>query len=137
MGEEGQEVGRRSRPMAARFNQDDILAAETVLDNAPFSQDEQAEISTRIDQAKDFVLRENPDLAAEQISAVEQTLDEVKEASTRVGRKDWVMLANGALLGLVVNDLVPGHVVQGVFHMLITGIAHIFGFGGGPPIISS
>jgi hypothetical protein len=48
------------------------------------------------------------------MSAIEQTLDEVKEASTRVGGKDWMMLANGALLSLIVNDVIPAHVVQSV-----------------------
>jgi hypothetical protein len=105
--------------------------------NAPFTVDEQAEISTRFDQVKDVVRQENPELTAGQMSAFEQTLDEVKEATTRVGRKDWVMLANGALLSLIVNDLVPPHVVQSVFNMLITGIGHLFGFGAPPPVIAT
>jgi hypothetical protein len=37
------------------------------------------------------------------------------------------MPANGALLGLIVNDIVPAHVVQSVFNMLITAIGHLFG----------
>ena len=60
----------------------------------------------------------------EQMAAIEQTLDEVKEATTRVGRKDWVMLANGALIGLVASDLVPPDVVQVIFHM-INEIGHL------------
>lgn len=54
-----------------------------------------------------------------------------------MGRKDWVMMANGALLSLIVNDVVPAHVVQSVFNMLITGIGHIFGIGGPSPVIST
>jgi hypothetical protein len=116
-----------------------VLGAAQTADasNAPFTPDERAEISTRIDQVKDAVERENPELTVEQLSTIEQTLDEVKEGSTRVGRKDWVMLANGALLSLIVNDLVPSHVVQSVFSMLITGIGHLFGVGGPPPVITS
>jgi hypothetical protein len=116
-----------------------ILAAAQSADgsNEPFTADEQAEISTRIDQAKEAVRQENPELTAEQISTIERTLDEVKEATTRVRRKDWVMLTNGALLSLVVNDAVPAHVVQSVFNMLITGIGHLFGIGGPPPMIST
>jgi hypothetical protein len=117
----------------------EILAAAQSDDasNAPFAPDEQAEISTRIDQVKGVVRREHPELMAEQLAAIEQGLDVVKEATTRVGRKDWVTLANGALLSLVVNDLVPPHVVQGVFNMLITGIGHLFGIGGPPTMIST
>jgi hypothetical protein len=47
------------------------------------------------------------------------------------------MLANGALLSLIVNDLVPPHVVRSVFNMLITGIGHLFGLGGPPPMVST
>ena len=117
----------------------EILATAQSPDasNEPFTADEQADISTRIDRAKDAVRQDNPELTTEQMSAIEQMLDEIKDASTRVGRKDWVMMANGALLGLIVNDLVPPHVVQSVFNMLITGIAHIFGIGGPPPIITA
>jgi hypothetical protein len=47
------------------------------------------------------------------------------------------MLANGALLSLIVNDVVPAHVVQSVFSILITGIGHLFGIGGPPPVIGT
>jgi hypothetical protein len=64
-----------------------ILTAVQSADgsNQPFTADEQAEIWSRIDQAKDAVRRENPELTAGQISAFEKVLDEVKEATTRVG----------------------------------------------------
>jgi hypothetical protein len=103
--------------------------------NAPFTPDEQAEIGHRVDEIKHLV-RNQFEPTDEQMSAIEQTLDEVKEASTRVGRKDWAMMANGALLSLIVNDLVPAQVIQSVFSTLITGIGHIFGLGGPLPIIT-
>jgi hypothetical protein len=114
-----------------------ILASVEQADasNAPFTREEQAEISHRLDEIKQL-LRENPDLTGEQLAAIEQTTDEIKEASTRVGRKDWVALANGALLSLIVNDVVPPHIVQSVFNLLITGIGHLFGVGGIPPVIT-
>jgi hypothetical protein len=116
-----------------------ILKAAQSADasNEPFTLDERAVVWRLLDQARYAILREHHELTAEQGSAFEETLDEVKEAVTRVGRKDWVMLANGALLSLVVNDLVPPHVVQSAFNMLITGIAHIFGVGSPPPVIST
>jgi hypothetical protein len=113
----------------------EILAAAQSADgsNAPFTPDERAEISTGVDQVKDTVRRDNPGLTTKQMEAIEQALDYIKEATTRVGPKDWVNLANGALIGLVANDLVPPHVVQSIFHM-ITGISHLLGIGG-PPMI--
>jgi hypothetical protein len=68
---------------------------------------------------------------------VERGLDELREASTRVGRKDWLTMLNGAMFSLTVNDLVPQHVVQGAFQMLISGVGHIFGVGGPPPVITA
>ena len=117
----------------------EILVASQAADasNAPFTPGEQAEISARIDQVKDVVRRENPELTAGQLAAIEQGLDEVKEASTRVGRKDWIVMINGTLLGLVANGLVPPHVVQAVFNVLIIGIGHIFGIGGPPTMIGA
>jgi hypothetical protein len=114
----------------------DILAAAQSADggNAPFTPDERAEISIGVDQVKDTVRQENPELTAEQMATIEQALDEIKEATTRVGRKDLAMMINGAMFGLIVNGLVPPQVVQSIFHMLTTGIGHLFGIGG-PPII--
>ncbi len=117
----------------------EILAAAQGQDagNTPFTPAEQAEIASSLDQAKEFVHRDDAGLTTTQMAAIEQRLDEIKEASKRVGRKDWVMLANGALLSLIVNDVVPASVVHGIFSMVITGIGHIFGVGGPAPIISA
>jgi hypothetical protein len=115
----------------------DILAAAQSADgsNAPFTPDERAEISIGVDHVKDTVRRENPELTAAQMAAIEQALEQIKEATTRVGRKDWLMMASGALLSQVANGLVPLQVVQSISHMLTTGIGHLFGIGGLPPMI--
>jgi hypothetical protein len=115
-----------------------VLAAAQAADasNAPFTADEQAEIFKRIDEITEAA-QEKFALTDEQSAAVNETLHEVKEAVTRVGRKDWIMLANGALLSLILNDLVPAQAVRGIISMLVTGIGHIFGIGGLPPVIGS
>jgi hypothetical protein len=110
-----------------------VQGAEAV--NAPFTQAEQAEISTRLDVIKEYV-SERFELTAAQMSAIEQGLDQVNEASTRVGRKDWMVMVNGTLLSLITSEMVPPHVIQSVFHILIAGIGHIFGVGGPPPVIT-
>jgi hypothetical protein len=113
----------------------EVMAAQG-YDNASFTPAEQTEISARLDSAKVFA-SENLKLASEQLLAIEHRLDELKEASTRVGRKDWLMMAQGAIYGLIANDLVPAHAVQSIFHVVIGGLAHLFGVGGPPPIISA
>lgn len=116
----------------------EILAAPRGAEaaNALFTPAEQAEISTRLDAIKEYV-REHFKLTAAQMSAIEQGLDEVNEASTRVGRKDWTVMLNGTLLSLIASELVPPHVVQSVFHMVIAGIGHIFGIGSPTPVITA
>jgi tetrahydromethanopterin S-methyltransferase subunit G len=104
--------------------------------NALFTADEQAEVARQIEGIKRQI-RTSYELPAEQLAAIEQKLDEVREASQRVGRKDWVLILYGAAVGMFVNDSVPSHVVQGVLAMAVHGVAHIFGLGGLPPAIPS
>jgi hypothetical protein len=39
----------------------------------------------------------------------------------------------GTAFGLIANDAVPPHVVQGIITTVITGLGHVFGLGGVPP----
>jgi hypothetical protein len=89
-------------------------------------------IARRIEEIKEQ-FRESPELTAGQIAGIGQKLDELKEASTRVGRKDWVVMLYGAAFGMIVNDTVPAHVVQSVITSVIGGLGHLFGIGGMPP----
>ena len=86
--------------------------------------------------AKAFARGERADLTVKQMAAIEQALDEIREASSRLRPKDWVMVANGTLLSLIANDVVPASVIHGIFNVLIAGLGHIFGVGGPPPIIA-
>ena len=104
--------------------------------NAPFTPDEQAEIAHRLDEIKQLV-REQFELSADQLDAIDQKVDELKEASERLGRKDWLMILYGSLVSTFVTGAVPSGVIQTVLTTVVHGIAHIFGFGGPPPIIST
>lgn len=104
--------------------------------NEPFTPGEQAEISTRLDATKDLVRRQF-ELTPEQVTRIEQKLDDLKEASTRLGRKDFVMLALGTVVSLFLTDTVPPHVLQAVLAAIIHGLGHVLGFGGPPPIITA
>jgi hypothetical protein len=88
--------------------------------------------SKRMEEVKRRV-RQTPELTQEQISGIEQKLDDLTEASERVGRKDWLVMLYGTAFGLIVNDAVPPHVVQSVITMAIHALAHVFGLGGPPP----
>lgn len=106
---------------------------EREIANVPFSAEERAAIAVRIDSVKAQV-RDNPELTAEQISGIEEKLDELVEASNRVGKKDWRVMLYGTAFGMIVSDTVPPHVVQGIITSVITGLGHIFGLGGMPSL---
>jgi hypothetical protein len=115
-----------------------LLAASQTPDasNAPFTPDEQSEICRRLDEIKKLV-RERFELTGEQLAVIDQRLDEAEEASKRLGRKDWVMMFYGAVMSTFMTDAVPANVIQTVLIAVLHGIAHIFGFGGPPPIITT
>jgi hypothetical protein len=104
--------------------------------NAPFTPDEQAEISRRLDEIKNLV-REKFELTDEQLSVIDQRLDDAEEASKRLGRKDWLMAFYGAVISTFMTDEIPPHVIQTIVSTVLHGIAHLFGIGGPPPIITA
>lgn len=117
----------------------EILAAAQSDDasNAPFTADEQAEIGHRLDEVERLA-REQFELTAEQLAAISQRLDDAKESSKRLGRKDWLMAFYGGLMSTAITDAVPPGVIQTALTVVVHGLAHLFGFGGGlPPIIST
>lgn len=110
-------------------------ASRASADNAPFTAPEREDIGKRLRQIPAQV-KERFDLTDEQESHIEQKMDELIEASQRVGRKDWLVMVYGAAFSLIAADEVPPHVVQSIVSMIITGLAHFFGFAGPPPTIS-
>jgi hypothetical protein len=116
--------------------QREVLSAaqQDQMSTLPFTPEERAEIASRLEAIKAEV-REKYELTAEQISGVDQKLDDLREASERVGKKDWLVMVYGAAFGLLVNDAVPVHAVQGIITMAVSGLAHILGLGGVPPAL--
>jgi hypothetical protein len=113
---------------------EELLAAKRLFgaqslrgsENALFDIDEQAEISKQIQQVKIYVKR-TYELSTEQFSRVEARLDEADRASRRMGRKDWLMVFNGAVFSLVLSDLVPPSAAQNILVATVHGIGHMFG----------
>jgi hypothetical protein len=70
-------------------------------------------------------------LSSEQLSRVEAMLDEAEAATSRIGRKDWLLLFAGVMFSVIVTDLLPPGVVQHVLMMAFHGLDHLFG--GLPP----
>jgi hypothetical protein len=104
--------------------------------NAPFTPEEQGDIARKIDQAKQLV-REQFELTDGQLTAIDERLDDVIEASQHVGRKTWLYTLYGAVLSTVMTDAVPPHIFQAVISSVLHGIGHIFGLGSPPPMITA
>jgi hypothetical protein len=83
----------------------------------------------------DYV-REKFELSGDQVAAIGQTVDELKEASKRVGRKDWKLMFYGAFVSLGLAQVVSTGVVDVAFRLAVEGLGHIFG-AGGPPMITT
>jgi hypothetical protein len=102
------------------------------VENTPFTASEQADVSEQIKQVRDYI-RATFELTSEQISRVEETLNHAEEASRHMGRKDWLLLFNGAVFSLILTDLITPQAAQHILMLTVNGLGHLFGFGGAPP----
>jgi hypothetical protein len=100
-------------------------------ENTPLTASEQTEVSSQIQRVKEFI-KETYELTAGQIAEVEERLDQAEQASRRMGRKDWLMLFNGAVFSLILSDLVPQQAAQHILLMTLHGLGHLFGIGAPP-----
>jgi hypothetical protein len=102
------------------------------LENTQFSEAEQGEISAQMKRIEDYI-KATHELTSEQITQVKDRLDHAEEASKRMGRKDWIVLFNGAVFSLILTDLITPPTAQHIILMILHGIGHLFGIGGPPP----
>jgi hypothetical protein len=116
---------RRDRKSIAVIQQSDF-------ENTPFTQDEQQQIAAQLQEIKKQI-KEQFALSNEQIERVEESLDELVEASKRMGKKDWLIYFLGAITGLIITATVTAGVGEQISAMVIHGLIHMFTGGGEPP----
>jgi hypothetical protein len=102
--------------------------------NAPFTESEQRQIAAQFQDIEKY-LKEELNLPREQIARIEEKLDEVAEASKRMGRKDWLVFFLGTITALIITATVAAPVGEHIFTMAIHGLAHLFTGGNEPPQI--
>jgi hypothetical protein len=95
--------------------------------NTPFTTAERAQIAAQLNEIRAYV-KEACTLSIEQTARMEAAFDEAEKASSRMGRKDWLLLFGGTLLSLVTSAIIPGSVVEQVLLMTAQNIGHMFGF---------
>jgi hypothetical protein len=101
-------------------------------DNTLFTNDERRQIAAQL-QAIKAQMREQFALTSGQIAQVNEKLDEVIEASERLGRKDWLVYFLGTITALIIASTVTSGAGEHIFTMVIQGIAHMFIGGTEPP----
>jgi hypothetical protein len=101
--------------------------------NTPFTEDEQRQIAA---QFLEIQIKVNQfQLPREQMSQVEEGLDELEEASHRLGRKDWLIMLMTTLSPVVISDILTPGLSRHVFTMAINDLVHLFTGEGEPPQI--
>jgi hypothetical protein len=99
------------------------------VDNRPFTEGERVEISAQFREIRKYI-QKTYSLPDNKLSRIETMLEEASEASHRVGRKDWLMMFNGAVFSLILTDLLPPQAAQRILFMALHGLGHMFGIGG-------
>lgn len=79
-----------------------LSATSTDIDNAPFSVEEQRRISTAVNELRAYV-QVTANLTQAQLEFVSDRLSHLEESAGRLGRKDWITLAIGALTNVIVG----------------------------------
>lgn len=92
-----------------------LLGAATLRDaaNAPFSHNEQLKIAEGLQLLRQHITT-TFQLTAGQTQVIFERLDDLQQAASRVGRKDWVTMLLGALVGVVLNAALPSHTIGNV-----------------------
>jgi hypothetical protein len=95
------------------------------IENTPFTQEEIATVADQLAAIKREIGR-TYSLTNEQLTVVEARIDEVKEASRRIARKDWILLFAGTVFSLILVDAITPEIAQHILIMIAHGLSHLF-----------
>lgn len=93
--------------------------------NSPFAKDEIAQIKLGLNKVGDSIAKRK-DLSDEQLDLLHRKLQEVADAASRLGRKDWIMFATGTITNTVTSAAFPPEAARAIFVAMNDGLAWIF-----------
>lgn len=71
-------------------------------------------------------IADRKDVTPEQLAMLKGKLDEIADASTRLGRKDWIMFSAGTITNVVVGAAFSPEAAKALFAALNTHLSWVF-----------
>jgi hypothetical protein len=105
--------------------------SDDVIENTPFTADEQNQVAARLQALAEHVRRAYP-LSAAQMRALDAKLDYLVDAARRLGRKDWLNVCLGAILAYILAASLPPEAARDMLLGLAQAIGHLCGLPDSP-----
>jgi hypothetical protein len=102
--------------------------SDEAIENTPLTAAEQGEIAGELRELRDYVSR-TYSLSGLQMRLLDERLDYLAAAASRVGRKDWLLMAAGLMLSYVLAAALSPEAARDILGTLLTSIGHILGAG--------
>lgn len=112
------ELGKQGKLLGATESSDNT-------DNSPFTPEEQVEVAKQLNEIKELLVQTHQADPA----ALESRIDYLIDASTRMGRRDWLNIFIGGIFSWALTGLVPPEGVREVLAIASHGLGHLFGGG--------
>jgi hypothetical protein len=97
-------------------------------ENIPFLAEERDRIARSIEEIKSS-MSDRSDVTAEQLGYLSAKLDEMRDASERLGKKDWINYALGTLTGIVITAAFDRAAATALLHAADLALSWVFGGG--------
>ena len=97
-------------------------------ENIPFSPSELDQIASSLNDIR-TTMANRPDVKPEQFRHLEEKLEEMRSASERLGRKDWVNYAIGTLTSIVVTAAFDPSAAKALLQTAGAALGWLFGSG--------
>ncbi len=105
-----------------------LMAAASApnLNNSPFNHNEQALVTARLDEIKRYLL-DGQQFDTEQAELIDRVFDYLRESSIRMGRKDWLNILLGGLMGLAFSLVLDPEKARGLLALAGTAFQSLWG----------
>lgn len=102
-----------------------VAAPKGEDDNSPFSKEEQNRIAANIEQIKSHLAMMGS-FTVQQLTGINDRLDQMQEASERLGRKDWKNYALGVITTVILSNGLNGDTAKEVFRISVQVLKWVF-----------